>query len=99
LKRIRAETARLVETGSVKASKPQPETEDVDPSLIPGSWRWTRLVDVGFISPRNAAPDDQLVSFVLMSMIAADYGTPNQQGSGCPFDGYFFTHIYQSCNV
>ncbi|MFZ2813936.1 MAG: hypothetical protein WAZ63_04885, partial [Rhodoferax sp.] len=66
----------------MKASKPQPETEDVDPSLIPGSWRWTRLVDVGFISPRNAAPDDQLVSFVPMSMIAADYGTPNQQGSG-----------------
>ena len=78
LKRIHAEKARLVETGSVKASKPQPTTENMDSSLIPTSWRWTRLVEVGFISPRNTAPDDQVVSFVPMPMIAADYGTPNQ---------------------
>jgi type I restriction enzyme S subunit len=78
LKRIQTEKARLVKTGSLKASKLQPANEDVDSSLIPDSWRWTRLVDVGFISPRNAAPDDQLVSFVPMPMIAADYGTPNQ---------------------
>ena len=78
LKRIQVEKARLVEIRSVKGSKPQPETEDMDSSLIPGSWLWTRLVDVGFISPRNTAPDDQLVSFVSMPLIAADYGTPNQ---------------------
>ncbi|UUZ62417.1 restriction endonuclease subunit S [Polaromonas sp. P1-6] len=78
LKRIHAEKARLVKTGSVKASKPFTDTEEIDSSLIPSTWQWSRLAEVGFISPRNAALDDQLVSFVPMPMIAADYGTPNQ---------------------
>ena len=78
LKRIQVEKARLVKAGSVKASKPLPEIEDVDSSLIPSTWQWTRLAEVGFISPRNTALDDQIVSFVPMPMIAADYGIPNQ---------------------
>ncbi|MFC6632959.1 restriction endonuclease subunit S [Microbulbifer taiwanensis] len=48
------------------------ENEPVQPPLefkIPESWRWTRLLDVGEISPRNDAPDDSLVAFVPMSGI------------------------------
>jgi type I restriction enzyme S subunit len=78
LKRIQLEKARLVKAGSVKASKPLPETAETDSSLIPSAWRWTRLAEVGFISPRNTALDDHIVSFVPMPMIAADYGTPNR---------------------
>lgn len=78
LKRIQSEMVRLVKAGIVKANKSLPESEEVDSSLIPRSWEWTRLADVGFISPRNTAADDLLVSFVPMPLIAADYGTPNQ---------------------
>lgn len=36
---------------------------------LPPSWRWSRLLDVGEINPRNEAPADQLAGFVPMSGI------------------------------
>jgi type I restriction enzyme S subunit len=35
--------------------------------VLPESWRWTRLLDIGEINPRNEAPDDELAAFVPMS--------------------------------
>lgn len=49
---------------------PKLETEAlVVPSAIvlPASWRWTRLLDIGEISPRNDAPDETAASFIPMS--------------------------------
>lgn len=46
------------------------ESEPVRPPQnieLPESWRWTRLLDIGEINPRNEAPDDQLAAFVPMS--------------------------------
>ena len=43
------------------------ESEAVRPPQsvgIPSTWRWTRLLDIGEINPRNEAPDDLLVAFV-----------------------------------
>lgn len=34
---------------------------------LPSTWRWTRLLDLGEINPRNDAPDEQLAAFVPMS--------------------------------
>ena len=34
---------------------------------LPESWRWSRLLDIGEINPRNDAPDDQFAAFVPMS--------------------------------
>ncbi|MEJ0099578.1 MAG: restriction endonuclease subunit S [Pseudomonadota bacterium] len=48
------------------------ESEPVRPPAgiaLPAIWRWTRLLDIGEISPRNEAPDDQLAAFVPMSGI------------------------------
>jgi type I restriction enzyme S subunit len=36
---------------------------------LPASWCWTRLLDVGEISPRNDAEDEALASFIPMSGI------------------------------
>jgi len=36
---------------------------------LPSSWCWTRLLDIGEISPRNDAEDDALASFIPMSGI------------------------------
>ncbi|XFC38767.1 restriction endonuclease subunit S [Stenotrophomonas indicatrix] len=43
---------------------------------LPATWRWTRLLDIGEINPRNDAPDDQLAAFVPMS------GVPQLHGAG-----------------
>lgn len=41
---------------------------------LPATWRWTRLLDIGEINPRNKAPDDQLAAFVPMSGIPQLHG-------------------------
>lgn len=49
---------------------PKLESEALDiPSSIelPASWCWTRLLDVGEISPRNDAPDEAASSFISMN--------------------------------
>lgn len=49
---------------------PKLEAEAIDiPSAIeiPSTWCWTRLLDVGEISPRNDAPDEADASFIPMS--------------------------------
>jgi len=49
---------------------PRLEAEALDvPSAIelPASWRWTRLLDLGEISPKNDAPDEEDASFIPMS--------------------------------
>ena len=46
------------------------ESEPVRPPqgiALPTTWRWTRLLDIGEINPRNEAPDEQLAAFVPMS--------------------------------
>lgn len=37
---------------------------------LPSTWRWTRLLDLGEINPRNDAPDEQLAAFVPMSGVS-----------------------------
>lgn len=46
------------------------ESEPVLPPqsiALPATWRWTRLLDIGEINPRNDAPDNKLAAFVPMS--------------------------------
>src|SRR5450759_1185220 len=49
---------------------------DEAPFLIPETWVWTCLADIGFLSPRNDVPDNQPASFVPMPGISAAYGVP-----------------------
>lgn len=49
------------------------ESEPVSPPqgvTLPESWRWSRLLDLGEINPRNEAPDDLVAAFVPMSGIS-----------------------------
>ncbi|SUX29401.1 restriction endonuclease subunit S [Chromobacterium vaccinii] len=55
------------------------ESEPVRPHqgvMLPESWRWSRLLDVGEINPRNDVPDDQLAAFVPMSGIPQRHKAP-----------------------
>lgn len=40
---------------------------------IPGSWEWSRLLDLGEINPRNAADDDDRVAFLPMRGVPAEH--------------------------
>lgn len=65
---IAASRERLI---SKKAYKrlPKLESEALDIPVrmpLPASWCWTRLLDIGEISPRNDAPEDARASFIPM---------------------------------
>ena len=76
LKRIAAEKARLVKAGEMRKSKAPPELpQDELPFPLPPKWQWSRIAEIGAISPRNNVPDDLIASFVSMPMISAQYGT------------------------
>jgi type I restriction enzyme, S subunit len=44
--------------------------------MLPATWRWTRLLDIGEIGPRNEAEDEEPAAFIPMS------GIPQQHGGG-----------------
>lgn len=69
LARIGEERQRLIRAKKYKRML-ELESEPVRPPLgivLPTTWRWTRLLDIGEINPRNDAPDEQLAAFVPMS--------------------------------
>ena len=75
LKRIAAEKARLVKLGQSKKQKAIPAlAEEELPFTLPSNWKWSQIAEIGVLNPRNEVTDDVPVSFVPMSMIAADYG-------------------------
>jgi type I restriction enzyme, S subunit len=77
LKRIAKEKVQLVKAGEIRTAKPIPAPSET-PFPIPANWRWSRLAEIGVLSPRNEAPDALEVSFVPMPMIAAEYGVANE---------------------
>ena len=61
---------------------------------IPGSWVWTRLVDIGEINPKNQVEDDMLASFASMSAIPETYsGEMNPDGKPWGTIKKGFTHF------
>ena len=77
LKRIADERNRLVKQGDLRKSAPlAPISADEIPFELPKSWVWTRLGEIGLISPRNKADDEMRTSFVPMPAIHAAYGAP-----------------------
>lgn len=69
LARIEEQRQRLVRAKQYKRML-ELEGDPIRPPqgiALPATWRWTRLLDIGEINPRNEAPDDQLAAFVPMS--------------------------------
>ena len=78
LKRIEAEKRRLIKKGGIRNPKTKALEEEQIAFLIPSSWSWTQLEQIGIINPRNDVDGNAEVSFVPMSMIFAEYGKPSQ---------------------
>ena len=77
LKRIANEKARLVKAGEIRPQKPMPPLSKA-PFDIASSWRWSRLAELGLLSPRNEASDARQASFVPMTLIYAEYGVSSE---------------------
>jgi type I restriction enzyme S subunit len=78
LKRIAKEKARLVKAGEIGSQKPTTSLDPDDlPFALPSGWAWAQLSIVGIVSPRVRSEDAAEVSFVPMSMIAAELGVPH----------------------
>jgi type I restriction enzyme S subunit len=78
LDRIAAEKARLVAKGEIRSSKPIRTTSE-PPFDLPNGWRWSQIAEIGVLSPRNEAPNDQPASFIPMPLIPAEYGIGHGQ--------------------
>jgi len=75
LKRITAEKKRLIAEGKIKKSKLlHPIAQNEVPYVVPRSWVWSRLSDIGTINPRNEAGDNVEAGFIPMSLISDKYG-------------------------
>lgn len=49
----------------------------VTPAIsLPASWRWSRLLDLGEINPRNEAGEDANATFVPMAAVSEKHGEP-----------------------
>lgn len=68
LSKVEQERKRLVLAKKYKRM-PKFESEAVRPPQgirLPQSWRWTRLLNIGELNPRNSASDDLLATFLPM---------------------------------
>jgi len=81
VERIRREKERLVKEGKIKKDKPLKMSDSEEPPcLLPKTWVWTRLSEVGLVNPRNYdIADDEDVSFIPMTLIPVGYKKPAQQ--------------------
>lgn len=72
LEEIEREKQRRIKAKTFKrTAKLESEPLDVPTNIkLPDSWNWTRLLDIGEISPRNEAKDDASAAFIPMSGIS-----------------------------
>lgn len=79
LMRIQLEKSRLARSGETRKERALPTVSEEElPYQLPQQWCWSRLAEVGFLNPRNTAPNELAASFVPMPMISAEYGIPNR---------------------
>jgi type I restriction enzyme S subunit len=78
LSSIEQERERLIRARKYKRML-ELESEPIRPPegiALPSTWRWSRLLDIGEINPRNEASDDLLAAFVPMSGIPQLHRAP-----------------------
>jgi type I restriction enzyme, S subunit len=74
LKRIQVEKEQEVKARKNGKEKLPPQPVEDNPFQLPEGWCWSRLVEVGFINPRNTADNNLSASFVPMPLISSEYG-------------------------
>ncbi len=81
LKKIEEEKQTRIDKKAFKRSKKLENLKGTfadELPKIPETWVWTRLVDVGEISPKNDAEDESMASFASMSAISEKHAVPMQ---------------------
>lgn len=77
LERVAQVRQRLIGEKRFKRSAKLESESLVAPGIaLPESWRWSRLLDLGEINPRNDAKDDDGATFVPMAAVSEKHGEP-----------------------
>lgn len=77
LERIAQVRQRLIREKRFKRTAKLESERLVVPAIaLPESWRWSRLLDLGEISPRNEAREDARATFVPMAAVSEKHGEP-----------------------
>lgn len=77
LERIAQLRQRLIREKRFKRTAKFESERLVVPAIsLPESWRWSRLLDLGEISPRNDAREDARATFVPMAAVSEKHGEP-----------------------
>jgi type I restriction enzyme S subunit len=77
LERVAQVRQRLIREKRFKRTvKLEAETLVAPGIALPKSWRWSRLLDLGEINPRNDAGDDAAATFVPMAAVSEKHGHP-----------------------
>lgn len=75
LKKIKAEKQKLLKEGKIKKQKELPQImEDEKQFVLPDTWAWTTLYEIGLVNPRNDIKDELEVSFIPMKNISEFFG-------------------------
>jgi type I restriction enzyme S subunit len=76
LKKIQVEKQHLIAEGLIRKRKPLPSIKPEERlQELPAGWEWVRLGEVGIMSPRNTASDNEIVGFVPMSLVSDTFGS------------------------
>lgn len=77
LERVAEVRQRLIREKRFKRTAKLESEHLVAPGIaLPESWRWSRLLDLGEINPRNDAKDDDAATFVPMAAVSERHGDP-----------------------
>jgi type I restriction enzyme S subunit len=77
LERVAQVRQRLIREKRFKrTAKLESETLMAPGIALPESWRWSRLLDLGEINPRNDPEDDAAATFVPMAAVSEKHGQP-----------------------
>jgi len=80
LKKIQVEKQHLIAEGLIRKRKPLPSIKPEERlQELPASWEWVRLGEVGIMSPRNTASDNEIAGFVPMSLVSDTFGSYPQK--------------------
>ena len=77
LERVAQVRQRLIREKRFKRTAKLESEHLVAPGIaLPESWRWSRLLDLGEINPRNYAKDDDAATFFPMAAVSERHGEP-----------------------
>ncbi len=76
LEKTITEKEHLIKHKLIRSTKAPAHSKEKPNAVLPATWVWSNLYEIGEIGPRNDEDDGDVASFVSMPLISAFYGVP-----------------------